>query len=262
MPAAQSYHGLWNAGGVNERPCYLASLLKWETEAAGLSAPRLCRLPAPPGAWRAASQWEHRVAWDGWGRQGQRETLPERAHCLSSFPVGGLVLKLALQAQGCTRMASAWPRTVGLSRATVDAPGLLKPLAVKPRSSLLPTALRAPPAASSPRRPFLPLPVTAGGRPGTGGGEGTLPAHGGWTRGPPQALAPSSISLGMRCAGTCQVQHSAETNTALSREAPPRQGQRAVHRANRAGLGVGRQALGQLDGGGHRRAAGREGPHT
>lgn len=74
-----------NASGVDKRPCYLATLFKWETEAAGLSAPQICRLPALPGPWRAASQWEHQIAQDSWGRKGEREILPELAHCLPEF---------------------------------------------------------------------------------------------------------------------------------------------------------------------------------
>lgn len=77
------------------------------------------------------------------------------------FQGGGLALELALHTQVCTQVASAWPRTAGLSKATVDAPGLLNPLAGKPPWFLLPTAFQLPPVTSSPEGLSLPCPSLA-----------------------------------------------------------------------------------------------------
>lgn len=69
-------------------------------------------------------------------------------HSLSfqTFPVRGLVLgkqdlilKLALHTQVCAQVASAWPTTTYLSKATDDSLGLLKLLAGKLTAFLLPT---------------------------------------------------------------------------------------------------------------------------
>lgn len=43
-----------STGKVGKGPHYRATMVRGETEAAGLSAPLICRLPALPGPWRAA----------------------------------------------------------------------------------------------------------------------------------------------------------------------------------------------------------------
>lgn len=150
-----------------------------------------------PGPWRAASLYGSKDSMAAsWGSKGRKASW---MYSLSfqSFPTGGLVLEkqdlileLALHTQVCTQVASEWPITAHLSKATVDSLGLLEPLSVKLPSFLLPTALQPPPITSSPECLFLPLPVLTNSRPGTGDGEGQhlLPTIGGCRREPPHAM--------------------------------------------------------------------------
>lgn len=138
------------------------------------------------------------------------------------------LLEIALSTQERIQVAIARPHTASLP--IVNSPLTLQGCLKFWLWFFIPIAHSPFPLTSSPECLFLSFPVITSNRAGLGiWGEYLLPNLGGWTQDPPQTAdsRPGSffwkvvVWLGMAHTYTFQVQHTVETNTALSQVALP-----------------------------------------